>query len=81
MTHPSHPAPGLRVRTGLTAGETVTVYGSPTCGWTRKQLDYLKDQGMPYTFVDCDSQDCPEFVIGFPTSVRGGQTYVGYTKF
>jgi glutaredoxin len=74
-------AAGLRVRTGLTAGETLTVYGSNGCSWTRKQLDYLKQKNLPYTFVDCDTQDCPDFVEAFPTVVKDGQVFVGFTKF
>lgn len=71
---------GLRVRTGLTAGETITVYGSSGCSWTRKQLETLKQKGLPYTFVDCDTQDCPDFVEAFPTVVTGGDVYLGFKQ-
>jgi glutaredoxin len=71
----------MRVRTGLTAGETLTVYGSNTCGWTRKQLEYLDGKGLPYNYVDCDTQDCPDFVEAFPTIKKGGQVFVGFTEF
>lgn len=74
-------SPGMRVRTGLSAGEVLTVYGSQDCSWTRKQIDYLKQKGLPYTFVDCDNQACPDFVKAFPTITKGGQVYVGYTQF
>ena len=36
---------------------TYTVYGSMKCGWTEKQLEYLKTQGKEYTFIDCDKKD------------------------
>ena len=35
-----------------------TVYGTMGCGWTRKQLEYFKQSGKPFTFVDCDKGDC-----------------------
>jgi hypothetical protein len=75
------PSAGLRVRTGLTAGGTVQVYGSTDCSWTRKQLDYLKKKNIPYAFIDCSTQTCPDFVNGFPTIVKDGQVFVGYTQF
>lgn len=59
----------------------ITVYGSMGCPWTVKQIDYLKEKGKKYEFVDCASGNCPSFVSGFPTSVAGGQTHVGYTEF
>jgi len=74
-------SPGLHVRTGLTAGETITVYGSSGCSWTRKQLDYLKQKGIAYTYVDCDTQNCPDFVEAFPTVVKNGQVYLGFKQF
>ena len=29
-------------------GGGYTVYGTMGCGWTRKQLDYMKKAGKPY---------------------------------
>lgn len=81
MTMEKKTNPGLRVRTGLSAGETLTVYGTTTCGWTRKQIDYLKGKNLPYRFVDCDTSECPDFVEAFPTTVVGGQVYTGFTQF
>lgn len=63
--------PNFRVKTGITAG-SVTVYGSPSCGWTKKQLDDLKTKGTSYKFVDCAQEKCPDFVSGFPTTIIAG---------
>lgn len=57
-----------------------TVYGSMGCGWTRKQLEYLKGKGKPYTFVDCDSEDC-KGIEGYPTMVHSsGERVVGFKE-
>ena len=50
----------------LTGGEGWTVYGTMGCGWTRKQLDYMKNKSIPHVFVDCDKDDCGK-MDGFPT--------------
>lgn len=63
------------------SGGGYTVYGTMGCGWTRKQLDYFKDAGMSFTFVDCDSEDCPE-MDAFPTTVdASGEETVGFKEF
>jgi len=50
------------------------------CGWTRKQLDYMKKTGTPHTFVDCDKGGCGE-MGAFPTlKSPDGKTIVGYTE-
>lgn len=57
-----------------------TVYGTMGCGWTRKQLDYMKKTGTPHTFVDCDKGGCGE-MGAFPTlKSPDGKTIVGYTE-
>ena len=57
-----------------------TIYGSMGCGWTPKQLDYMKSSGKPFTFVDCDSEDCPG-VEGFPTMTSpDGERVVGFKE-
>ena len=57
-----------------------TIYGTMGCGWTRKQLDYMKQKGKPFTFVDCDKGDCPD-VEGFPTMIHSsGERVVGYKE-
>lgn len=58
----------------------VIVYGSKTCPWCVKQEAYLKDKGIPYEFVDCKTQQCPEFVQGFPTLMVNNVVKNGYTE-
>jgi hypothetical protein len=58
----------------------VIVYGSKTCPWCVKQEAYLKDKGIPYEFVDCKNQQCPEFVDGFPTLMVNNVVKSGYTE-
>jgi len=58
------------------------VYGTMSCGWTRKQLDYMKQKKIPYEFVDCEKEpekckDLPGYPgIKFPD----GTKKVGYTE-
>ena len=57
-----------------------TVYGTMGCGWTRKQIEYMKKNGKSYTFVDCEEEDCPG-VEGFPTMVdQNGERVVGFKE-
>lgn len=57
-----------------------TVLGSMGCGWTRKQLDYLKSKGIPHTFKDCAGGKCPG-VEAFPTLISPeGEKTVGYSE-
>lgn len=58
----------------------VIVYGSKTCPWCIKQEKYLIDNGLPYTFVDCKSDSCPDYVQGFPTLLVDNIVKVGYTE-
>lgn len=69
----------MKIKTQLHAGE-LTVYGVESCPWTRKQIDLLQRKAIPFTYVDCDSNQCPEFVDGFPTLVREGKVLVGFQK-
>jgi len=55
----------------------VKVYGSMDCPWTVKQLNNLDGRSE---FFDCKAYKCPDFVQGFPTSVKDGKVYVGYQK-
>lgn len=57
-----------------------TVFGTMGCGWTRKQLDYMKKNGKAHTFVDCDKGGC-DGMDAFPT-LKGpsGEMTVGYTE-
>lgn len=58
----------------------IIVYGSKTCPWCVKQEAYLKDKGIPYEFVDCKEQQCPDFVQGFPTLMVNNEIKSGYTE-
>jgi len=62
-------------------GDGYTIYGTMGCGWTRKQLEYMKQSGTPFTFVDCDSEECAG-ITAFPTTVDpSGEQTVGFKKF
>jgi glutaredoxin len=56
------------------------VYGSKTCPWCVKQEDYLTKIGMPFTFIDCTKNQCPNFVDGFPTLLLNNKVMNGYTE-
>jgi hypothetical protein len=50
------------------------------CGWTRKQLDYMKKNGKPFKFVDCDKEGCSG-MEAFPTLVSpNGEQIIGYSE-
>jgi hypothetical protein len=58
-----------------------TIYGSMDCGWTRKQIDHMKEYGIKYKFVDCSKKKC-DGVKGFPTTVHAtGVRFEGYNEF
>ena len=61
-------------------GKKWTVFGTMGCGWTRKQLDYMKKNGKAHTFVDCDKGGC-DGMDAFPT-LKGpnGEMTVGYKE-
>ena len=57
-----------------------TVYGTMGCGWTRKQLEVLKSNNVPYTFVDCDSKECAG-MNAFPVNILpDGTQKIGFTE-
>lgn len=58
----------------------VIVYGSKTCPWCVKQEDYLNYKGIPYTFMDCTKETCPDFVGGFPTLMVDNVMKTGYSE-
>ncbi|CAY39732.1 hypothetical protein OTV1_144 [Ostreococcus tauri virus 1] len=61
-------------------GERWTVYGTMGCGWTLKQLDYMKKNGKPHRFVDCEKEGCSG-MQAFPTLVSpNGEKIVGYNE-
>ena len=56
------------------------VYGTLSCGWTRKQLDHLKEKKIPHKFVNCDSENCGGF-RAYPTNIKpNGVKVVGFTQ-
>lgn len=59
---------------------TIQMYGSPSCPWCVKQMDYFTKKGVPFVFTNCDTEQCPSFVEGFPTLVVAGQIKSGYTE-
>lgn len=65
----------------ISTGEKWTVYGTMGCGWTRKQIDYMKSKNIPYEFIDCSTGKCGENVEAFPTLVSStGEQIVGYKE-
>lgn len=61
-------------------GADWTIYGSMSCGWTRKQIDHMKENGIPYKFVDCSKNKC-EGINGFPTTIhKTGIRLDGYNE-
>ena len=69
------------LRPRMKTGGGWKVYGTMGCGWTRKQLDHMKKNGVTHTFVDCSSEKCPD-VDAFPTMIhsQSGETIVGYNE-
>jgi hypothetical protein len=56
------------------------VLGSMSCGYTRKQLDYMKAKKIPFEYKECQGGKCPG-VEAFPTLVSPtGEKVVGYTE-
>ena len=54
------------------------VFGSMDCGWTRKQVNELKNKGITYEFLDCSGDECRE---GMPTNILpDGSRKVGFTS-
>ena len=57
----------FRLTTPISSGDGQwTVYGTNGCGWTRKQLKHMQDNGIPHKFVDCDKEDCGD-MNAYPT--------------
>lgn len=59
-----------------------SVYGTTKCGWTNKQLEHMKSNGINHEFIDCskDRSKC-KGMDGFPTLRHSGtgKEIVGYT--
>ena len=78
-SEPSAPSAPVESKEGTPDGWTI--YGTMGCGWTRKQIDYMKENGKPYTFVDCYKGGC-DGMKAFPTSVSPtGEKVVGFKEF
>jgi len=58
----------------------VIVFGSKACPWCVKQEKYLTEKGIPYTFVDCTTNQCPAFVESYPTLQIDGEIRSGYSE-
>lgn len=70
----------VSVGASVSNGAEWTVYGTMGCGWTRKQLDYMKKNGKPHRFVDCEKEGCSG-MEAFPTLVSpNGEKIVGYSE-
>lgn len=59
---------------GVAAGEkkpgTWTVYGSDGCGWTLKQIAVLDGKGIPYNYINCDTDKAAcQGMTAFPTLI------------
>ena len=70
----------VSVSASVSNGEQWTIYGTMGCGWTRKQLDYMKKNGKSFKFVDCDKEGCSG-MEAFPTLVSpNGEKIIGYNE-
>ena len=59
---------------------TWTVYGTTWCGWTTKQLEYLKKKGIDHKFVDCEKGKC-DGIDAFPVlESPNGERITGYKE-
>jgi hypothetical protein len=66
--------------TTTSGGKGWTVFGTMGCGWTVRQLEYMKKNGKPHTFIDCDKEGC-KGMTAFPTLKHpNGETTVGYKE-
>ena len=52
------------------------VYGTMSCGWTRKQIDELKSKNVKYEFVDCSNDGACGDIHAFPTNKKPDGTMV-----
>ena len=57
-----------------------TVFGTTWCGWTTKQLEYLKKKGIDHKFVDCEKGKC-DGIDAFPVMESPtGERITGYKE-
>ena len=75
--------PGSTKSDKKTEGGEYKVFGVMSCGWTRKQLDHMKQKKINHTFVDCEKE--PEKckgMKGFPVvELPSGERRVGYHEY
>ena len=70
---------GNTIKTDKNTG-TWTVYGTTWCGWTTKQLEYLKKKGIDHKFVDCEKGKC-DGIDAFPViESPNGERITGYKE-
>jgi hypothetical protein len=75
------------LNTGKKVGQPVqkgkgmwTVYGTTWCGWTTKQLEYLKKKSIDHKFVDCEKGKC-DGIDAFPVmDSPNGERITGYKE-
>lgn len=61
--------------------EKWTVYGTMGCGWTRKQIDYMKSKNIPHEFVDCSKGKCDKDIQAYPTLMSpAGEKTTGFKE-
>jgi hypothetical protein len=75
----------LFVMMGRTRGKSseyteTVIFGSPKCGWCQKQVAYMDKMALPYHFVNCDTDYCPDFVSGYPTMIVNNKIVHGYQE-
>jgi hypothetical protein len=57
------------------------VYGTMSCGWTRKQIDELKANKVAYEFVDCSVDGACPGMNAYPVNKKpDGTQVVGFTS-
>ena len=44
------------------------IYGRKTCGWTKKQMEHIKNNNIDHDYFECPD-GCPDWVKGFPSHV------------
>ena len=80
-------AAGRRVANSNNANSNNTddkwkVFGSMSCGWTRKHIDHMKKNNIPHDFVNCaENPDQCKDIKGMPTLQKGnGPKKSGYQE-
>jgi hypothetical protein len=67
-------------RTEKPEGGKWMVFGTSWCGWTTKQLEYMKKKGIDHKFVDCEKGKC-DGIDAFPVMESpNGERITGYKE-